>query len=176
MIRVFVFLSGTKPFYMLVDFQILKKLFPYLNYLAIGMAIAKLVIYYKAFGIDIVQYLELSEALVLFFNDLLMFFALAAIMIIIAILGGHNIADKQGEAIEKVLSNPNKWKRLSAYCKENFYTTLLLLIFSFNNPFFIVLPFAHYLSYEANFVLRKRYGTPLNYTHFNEKMSKSSVV
>ena len=152
---------------MLIDIAILRKIFPYLNYLAVGLGITKLVVYYKSFGIDIVQYLEFSESLILFFNDLIMFFILMVILVVVAIFGGHKPADKQSEIVERVLSHENGFKRFWEYLKENYFTILLMINFSRFNGYFIIFPFVHYISYEANFVLRKRYGTELDSTYFN---------
>jgi hypothetical protein len=154
---------------MLVDPTILRKMFPYLNYLAVGLGIAKLIVYYRAFGIDIVQYLELSEVLILFFNDILMFFVFLAIISIFAIFGGHSVADEQREVIENVLTHQNKWRRFLEYLKGNYAFVLFVLAVSGSqtNRYFIVALVVHYFAYELNFVLRKRYNTELSATYFN---------
>lgn len=141
---------------MLIDPTILRKLFPYLNYLAVMLGIAKLTAYYGSFGIDIVQFLDLSEALILFFNDILIFLVFLAVLGVFAIFGGHSAGDAQREILESVMTHQNRWRRFWEYLKGNFAFIFLLLMLSRNNHCFILALIVHYVAYELNFILRKR--------------------
>lgn len=153
---------------MLIDPIILRKLFPYLNFVAIGLSIVKLMIYYGAFGVNILQYLDLSESIVLCFEDIVHFFLFLSALLVASILFLHNIGDFNTENVEKAVVIESFWKRLMAY----FWHNKLLVIFNiycgwlFNPYFLLVIPLL-YLLFEAKYKLKIRYHTDLNSTYHN---------
>jgi len=153
---------------MLIDFQILRKLFPYLNFVAIGLSIVKLMIYYGAFGVNILQYLDFSESIVLCFEDIVHFFLFLSVLLIASILFLHNIGDFNTENANQAVVVENFWKRLIAYFWHNKGLVAIYLYcgWLFNPYFLLVIPLL-YLLFEADYKLKTRYNTDLNSTYHN---------
>lgn len=153
---------------MLVDFQILRKLFPYLNFVAIGLSIGKLMIYYSAFGVNILQYLDLSESIVLCFEDIVHFFLFLSALLVASILFLHSLGDYNTENVDKAVIVENFWKRLIAYVWHNKLLIAFYLYcgWLFNPYFLLVIPLL-YLLFEAGYKLKNRYKTDLNSTYHN---------
>lgn len=156
---------------MLIDFEKLKPLLPYFNLLAIFLGIAKLILYYEAFGIHIVQYIDLSEALVLFFEDILLFiFFVFLPFVVVTILVGHKLADIGTSVSNTAIQQSGFLKRLLTFMLYNSPFILFILIGISKGKIellFIVIVAVTYILLELDVLLKKRYGKDLDVTYRN---------
>lgn len=153
---------------MLIDPAILRKLFPYLNFAAIGLGMIKLMFYYSAFGVNIIQYLDFSESLILCFESIIHLFLFLIVIFISSVLFLHKIGDFNSGNSDNIISNQNFWKRLAAYFGHNIWLIGVCIFLSWLlNPYFLlVIPLLYLLS-ETRYVLKHRYNTDLNSTYHN---------
>lgn len=153
---------------MLVDFQILKRLFPYLNFVAIGLSVTKIIIFYKAFGIDIMQYVDISEALGLYFGDIFYFIAFVFLIILSSLFFLHEVGDENSRFSDKVMEQKKFDKRLLTYLQYNWMKIAMNIYLAYLlSPLFILLTIILYLLSEARFKLQNRYNVDLHSTYHN---------
>ena len=157
---------------MLIDFSKLRALLPYINTIAIFFGVSKLILYYREFHIDIVQYIDISEILTLFLRDIFFFVALNVLpLVIFSILFGHKLAELHNEVAEKILDNQSFWKRLLNYLKQYGLIIVLAIVFSVIGHsvtwFIFFWLTVIYLLYELRFTMNKRYGMDLHPTYHN---------
>ncbi len=156
---------------MLINFEKLKPLLPYINVLALGLGITKLVLFYREFGINIVQYIDFSEALILFLEDILWFILAIFIPFIISmLLFGHKMAEFYTSINKVIVEQPNYWKRLWTFSKYNagFIIPIIIGFFTgINLGLLILVVTVTYFLLEIKFTLSKRYGIDFDSTYHN---------
>ena len=89
--------------------------------------VVKLYIYYKSFGISIIEYLDLSEILILFFDNILSYL----VVLIIGLFSGFNFIhnlESLGYFFDFLLQN-NFWWRLLIYVKVNSSIIWIMTVF-----------------------------------------------
>lgn len=156
---------------MLIDFSKLKPILPHIGGLAVFLGITKLVWFYNAFGISIVQYIDISEALILFFEDILWFLLFITVPFLLSfIFFGHSIADSHSTMIDNVTSQSNFWGRLFQFSKYYIviiFFTILGIITGKGYEFPVFLLIVMFFLYEMRFKLKKRYNVDFDSTYHN---------
>ena len=155
----------------MIDFDKLKRLFPLLNLLVIGLGLAKIVYYYKQFEINIIQYLELTESIILFFDDILKLFIFWFLpFIILNIFIGHKIGNENAIVYEKISGTESFWKRLLLFLKANLLFIISLIISTLLGKlytFLLIIVLALYILTELKHTIRKYYNITLDSTYHN---------
>ncbi|WP_143273616.1 hypothetical protein [Aquimarina sp. MAR_2010_214] len=124
---------------------------PYLGTLLILLGATKLTIYYSLFGVNIASYLEFSEILTLFLNDLLYFIAIIFIVnLLMFLMQPNNELENISKGLHDTLTEKNLLKRILAYAVNGINLLILTLIWVIGIPFWFwlsKLPFTTYLYY-----------------------------
>jgi len=153
---------------MLVNFQLLKKALPYLNVFAIALSIVKLMIYYNAFGINILQYLELSESIILCFESVIRLLFFLILLSLASIFFMHIFGDINSGNAQKVISIDGFWKRFLFFFWHNKYLVITYVYFSWLfTPYFLFIILILYLLSEIQFISQKRYNEDFPTTYYN---------
>jgi hypothetical protein len=122
---------------------------PYLGTLLILLGATKLTIYYSLFGLNITSYLEFTEILTLFLNDLLFFIAIIFIQNLwMFLMQPNNELENISKGLHETLTERNLFKRIFAYAINGINLLILTSIWILGIPFwfwFSKLPFTTYL-------------------------------
>jgi hypothetical protein len=156
---------------MLIDTNKVKSLLPHMGGLVVVLGIAKLILFYCFFGINIVQYLELSESVILFFEDILFyFFALFLPLLTIILFVGHPIGQLNSEVAKRIELENNFIKRTWIFLKFYYPLTFFIALSIYSgkpNFALIVITLTIFILWQTRFVLKKYYNSGLEPTYSN---------
>lgn len=116
--------------------QMIKKdtlllLIPYIGSIFIFFGFIKLLYFYYLFGINISEYLELTEIITLFFKDILFFSALILIITLVSFISFNKNFSNEKNSFD--YNENNTIKRLKNYFKGNPIIPLTLLLMGFRH-------------------------------------------
>ncbi len=153
----------------MINVEIIKRLFPFLNLLVIGLTVTKLILFYRYFGISIVQYIDISEAFILLFEDVLFYVATFLLTFIFTLLlVGHPIASIGSESTEKIASEQNLPKRIWLIFMWVLPIIALIMLSIYNgrpNIPLIIAVFVILIVFQTRFVLKTYYNSDLAATY-----------
>lgn len=122
---------------------------PYLGTLIILLSATKLTIYYSLFGLNVSSYLEFSEILTLFLNDLLFFIALIFLQnLLMFLMQPNEELESISKGLHNTLTEKNLLKRIFAYAINGINLLLVTSFWIIGIPFWLwlsELPFSTYL-------------------------------
>jgi len=95
--------------------------------LLVTCGVVKLYVYYKTFGISIIEYLDLSEILMLFFDNILSYLVVLAIGLFNGFNFTYNV-ESSGYFFDLLMRN-NFWYRLLIYIEANYSVLWFILLF-----------------------------------------------
>ena len=155
----------------MIDFDKLKRLFPLLNLFIVGLGLAKIVFYYKQFDINIIQYLELTESIILFFDDILkLFISWFLPFVILNIFIGHKAGTENEIVYKEILGVESFWKRLLLFLKTNLLFIISIIISTLLGnlyTFLLIIILTLYILTELKHTIRKYYNATLDSTYHN---------
>lgn len=122
----------------------LSKYYVYIGPFIIFLGMARLIFFYKTFGISIVNYLEFSEIITSFFDIIVILVLYLSFLIIQNYLTRNkNIENKTDELYNKIIEEKKQWRRTLLYfnyVKVLIYFALFIVIVSLVSNFFYETP------------------------------------
>ena len=112
-----------------LDFEKIKHLFPYFGSLIIVCGFIKLKIYYNHFNINISDYLDITEVLILLLYDFIYYGTfITSTFFVFFLLDSKEDVEKNENKKSLLIDTDDFYKRLYMYMKLNFGSTILLIV------------------------------------------------